>query len=73
MEEKLKSVVERAVPGVDVSKITRETKLVDDLGFDSLALMMLAMGIEDSFGYRFNEFVRFDTFGEVCDYLAERV
>ena len=73
MEEKLKSVIERAVPGVDVSKINRDTKLVEDLGFDSLALMMMAMGIEDMFGYRFNEFVRFDTFGEVCDYLAARV
>lgn len=73
MEEKLKSVIERAVPGVDVSKINRNTKLVEDLGFDSLALMMMAMGIEDMFGYRFNEFVRFDTFGEVCDYLAARV
>ena len=34
MEERLKSVIERAVPGVDLSNITRETKLVEDLGFD---------------------------------------
>ena len=73
MEEKLKAVIERVVPGVDVSGITPDTRLVEDLGFDSLALMMMAMGIEDSFGYRFNEFVRFNTVGEVCDYLKDKI
>ena len=73
MEEKLKEVIKRAVPGVDTSGITRETKLVEELGFDSLALMMMAMGIEDTFGYRFEEFVRFETVGEVLDYLKDRV
>lgn len=73
MEERLKSVIERAVPGVDVSGVTRETRLVEDLGFDSLALMMMAMGIEDAFGFRFTEFVRFETVGEVYDYLADKI
>jgi hypothetical protein len=35
--------------------------------------MMMAMGIEDAFGYRFTEFVRFTTVGEVCDYLADKI
>ena len=73
MLDKLKVVLGRVLPDVDMSSVTEETRLIEDLGFDSLALMMLAMGIEDSFGYRFTEFVRFETFGEVCDYLAERV
>lgn len=73
MEERLKSVIRRVIPEIDVSTITRETKLVDDLGFDSLALMMMAMGIEDAFGYRFIEPVRFTTVGEVCDYLSDKI
>ena len=73
MEERLKSVIERAVPGIDVSNVTRESRLVEDLGFDSLALMMMAMGIEDAFGYRFTEFVRFETVGEVLDFLADKI
>ncbi len=73
MEEKLKSVIERVVPGVDLSGVNRDTRLVEDLGFDSLALMMMAMGIEDAFGYRFTEFVRFSTVGEVCDYLKDKI
>ena len=73
MEERLKSVIERSVPGIDLSNITRESRLVEDLGFDSLALMMMAMGIEDAFGYRFTEFVRFETVGEVLDFLADKI
>lgn len=73
MEERLKSVIQRVIPEIDTSTITRDTRLVDDLGFDSLALMMMAMGIEDAFGYRFTEPVRFTTVGEVCDYLADKL
>ena len=73
MIERLKVVIERVVPGIDLSNVSRDTRLVEDLGFDSLALMMMAMGIEDAFGYRFTEFVRFTTVGEVCDYLADKI
>ena len=73
MEEKLKSIIEKVVPDVDLSKITPEAKLVDDLGFDSLALMMMAMGIEEKFGYRFTEFVMFETVGDVCAFLADKI
>ena len=73
MEEKLKVIFERVVPDKDFSTVTRETRLMEDLGFDSLALMMMAMGIEDSFGYRFTEFVKFDTVGDVYDFLADKI
>ena len=45
----------------------------NDLGFDSLALMMMAMGIEEKFGYRFTEFVKFETVGDVCAFLADKI
>ena len=73
MEEKLRVIFERVVPDKDYATITRESRLVEDLGFDSLALMMMAMAIEDTFGYRFEEFVKFDTVGDVCDFLADKI
>ncbi len=73
MEEKLKEIIERAVPDADISSVTRESKLIEDLGFDSLALMMMAMGIEEKFGYRFTEFVKFETVGDVYDFLADKI
>ena len=73
MLEQLKEILGKVLPNVDMSKITEETRLVDDLGFDSLALMMMSMEIEDSFNFKFTEFVRFETVGDVCGYLESRI
>ena len=73
MLEKLKELLGKVLPDVDMTKVTEETKLVEELGFDSLALMMLSMEIEDAFGFRFSEFVRFETVGDVCGYLESRI
>lgn len=72
MIEKLKEIIERVIPGVDVSSVSESTRLIEDLNFDSLALMMMAMEIEDAFGFRFTELVKFDTVGDACAYLEEK-
>ena len=72
MLDKLKVVLGRVRPDVDMSSVTEETRLIEDLGFDSLALMMMAMEIEDAFGFKFTEFVKFETVGDVCAYLTEK-
>ena len=73
MLDKIKEILGKVLPDLDMSTVTKETKLIDDLGFDSLALMMMSMEIEDAFGFRFKEFVRFETVGDVCDYLENRI
>ena len=73
MLEKLKDLLSRVLPEVDMDRVTEKTRLVDDLGFDSLALMMLSMELEDAFDFRFTELVRFETVGDVCDYLGSRI
>ena len=73
MLDKLKEILGKVLPDVDMSKIDENTKLVDDLGFDSLAMMMMAMELEDAFDFKFAEFVRFETVGDVCGYLESRV
>ncbi len=73
MLEKLKELLGKVLPDVDMTKVSEDTKLVEELGFDSLAMMMLSMEIEDAFGFRFSEFVRFETVGDVCGYLESRI
>lgn len=73
MLEKLKNILSKVLPDVDMSTVTEETKLIDDLGFDSLALMMMSMEIEDAFNFKFLEFVKFETVGDVCRYLESRI
>ena len=72
MLERLKSILERVVPDVDMTTVNESTTLIDDLGFDSLAIMMMSMEIEDAFGFKFTEFVKFETVGDVCRYLEEK-
>ena len=73
MLDKLKEILNTVVPGVNLNEVTLETKLVEDLDFDSLSMMMMSLEIEEAFGFRFEEMVKFETVGEVCSYLEERV
>ena len=73
MLNRLKEILGKVLPDTDLSGITEETKLVDDLGFDSLAIMMMSMEIEDAFNFKFTEFVKFESIGDVCKYLDEHV
>lgn len=73
MLDKLKEILGKVLPEVDMSTVTEDTKLIDDLGFDSLAMMMMSMEIEDAFNFKFTEFVRFETVGDVCGYLESRI
>lgn len=73
MLNQLKEILGKVLPEVDMSKVTEDTKLTDDLGFDSLAMMMLAMEIEDAFHFSFTELVRFETVGDVCRYIESHI
>ncbi|MBO4228929.1 MAG: acyl carrier protein [Clostridia bacterium] len=73
MLEELKQLLGKVLPDKDLSEITEQTRLVEDLKFDSLSMMMLAMEIEDAYHFRFAEFVSFETVGDVVGYLESRV
>ena len=73
MLEQLKEILEKVLPEMDMAEVTEDTHLINDLGFDSLALMMMAMEIEDAFNFKFTELVQFETVGDVCGYLESRI
>ena len=73
MLERLKPILAKVQPECDLASVTPDTRLVDDLGLDSLAMMLLAMEIEAEFGFRFTEPVRFVTAGDVCEFLKTKV
>ena len=69
MLERLKKLMKNVNPDVNLDNVTLDTKLVDDLHFDSLGMMMFAMAIEDEFGISFDEPMNFVTVKDVVDYL----
>lgn len=46
--EKLKKIITEVL-NVDEDEVTMDTKIVDDLGADSLDIFQIIMGIEESF------------------------
>lgn len=69
MLERLKELMKGVDENVNLDNVTLDTKLVDDLHFDSLGIMMFAMAIEDEFGIAFEEPMDFVTVKDVVDYI----
>ena len=70
MLEKLKELMKNVDPDLNLDNVTLDTKLVDDLHFDSLGIMMFAMAIEDEFGIIFDDqALNFETVKDVVDYI----
>ena len=69
MLERLKKLMQGVNPDVNLDNVTLETKLIEDLHFDSLGMMMFAMAIEDEFGISFDEPMNFVTVKDVVDFI----
>jgi acyl carrier protein len=69
MLERLKKLMKGVSPDTNLDNVTLETKLVEDLHFDSLGIMMFAMAIEDEFGISFDEPMNFVTVKDVVDFI----
>lgn len=52
---------------IDLSEISTESNLIDDLGMNSIGLLYMAMAVEEEFGLRFNndDFKTLRTVGDV--------
>ena len=67
--ERLKKVFKTVKPHVDTDNITDQTLLMQDLGVDSLSMILLALAIEKEFDFRFDTVEPFKTVGEVVAYI----
>lgn len=71
--ETLKKAIAESMPEIDIDKVTLGTSIQNDLGLDSLAIMMLSIIVEEEFGFEFDGNIDFDTVGELCDYIENRI
>ena len=70
--ERLKLIFKNVKPNIDISTITLDTRLANDLGIDSLSMMLLALAIEDEFNFRFDTVTPFKTIKEVITYIESK-
>ena len=72
--EGLKEIFAGVKPKLDLGSVSFDSKLVSDLGIDSLSMLLLSLAAEHKFNMQFeNTNHPFETVGEVCDYIATAV
>ncbi len=70
--DKLITILQRVKPNVDISTVNMDSRLITDLGIDSLSMMLLAISVEDEFGIEFGDDTNFSTVKEICDYVESK-
>lgn len=57
---------------VDISSLSAESRLIEDLGMNSIGLLYMAMAVEEEFGVRFtnDDFSTLKTVGDVIDKIG---
>ncbi len=72
---KLAEILLKLKPETDLSLANENTKLVEELGMDSLTLLMMALQSEKTFGIRFENLQAssFQTVGDVCKYIEGKL
>lgn len=71
--KKLKEILILIKPSMDLSSVTEDSQLVRDVGLDSLTILLLSLAVENKFGFKFEGTPKFETVGEVIDYVSEHV
>jgi len=66
----LKELFANVNPRQDLGAITAETRLFDDLGLDSLTMLLLSLSIESRFNIQIEPGAHFVTVGDVLDYIG---
>ncbi len=74
VEERIKQIIAEQL-GVDVSEVTLEKSLTQDLGADSLDLVDLVMAFEDEFGVKISDqdLSKIKTVADVLNALKEKL
>lgn len=74
---KLKDVLQMAMPtsDIDVSTLSEDANLVNDLGLSSVGVLYIVIAIEEFFNIRFDDvgFADFKTIGDVVDYIEKKL
>ena len=70
--DKLLEIFANVIPEVDTKDIKPESSLTDELGLNSLTMMLLAVSIEDEYGIQFENADKLETVQDVCDYIEQK-
>lgn len=70
--DKLLEIFANVIPEVDSSEISMESTLTEDLGLNSLTMMLLAVSIEDEYNIKFDGAGDLKTVADVCEFISDK-
>lgn len=70
--DKLLEIFGNVIPEVDPAEIGMESSLTEDLGLNSLTMMLLAVSIEDEYDIKFEDAGELKTVEDVCKYIEDK-
>ena len=70
--DELKIIFKQINPKIDSDKISSDTRLTEDLGMDSLTILLMSLAIEKRFEFKFDVAQTFINVGEVIGYIESR-
>lgn len=71
--ERLKDIIGDAMPDMDMTNVAMDSSLKNDLGINSLGMIMLALLVEEKFAVSFDETVHFETVEDICAYIRDNM
>ena len=72
MFDQLMEIVQNVIPEVNSDDIHEDSLLVEDLGLNSLTMMLLAVSIEDEYGITFDDSAKLETVNDVISYIEDK-
>lgn len=70
--DKLIEIFQNVIPEVSSDDIHEDSLLVEDLGLNSLTMMLLAVSIEDEYGITFDDSAKLETVNDVISYIEDK-
>ena len=68
----LKTIFKQINPKIDSDKIIPDTRLTEDLGLDSLTILLMSFAKQNRFEFKFDVAQKFINVGEVIGYIESR-
>lgn len=69
--DKLKDMLLTIKPKMDQSSITEDAHLINDLGMDSLSMLLIMLAIENEFGISISGNTKFNTVRQVIEFIRK--
>lgn len=69
--DKLKDMLLTIKPKMDQSSITEDAHLINDLGMDSLSMLLIMLAMENEFGISISGNTNFDTVRQVIEFIRK--